>query len=218
MAKESEPPVEELEEPEPVFIPDLPIREVTRPDGWTLFSSVDDRVQRGLDADEWPYKLRCAPWLYQPEGSPLIDDVRHRGAVAFDAGTNYELALFALFQSAGLVGRIPTELAERELLGIGVQLAASGQFIAEEELGDLLPKEIVYRQPVREAKVLLNLTAPFGFNPVSGHIYHPSYELPSWLGFEESAQMIDYAELTSRLLPLLGSLNVLRPHPSQVTS
>lgn len=102
--------------------------------------------------------LADAPWLYQPNGSPRIDEVEPRPSLVFPPGIDYAQALSALYHSALKDASIPpgTKLAE--------PLAADLVVVTPESPGDGLR---------------LSLTAPWGYDEESGRIRPPSTSLPA---------------------------------------
>lgn len=101
--------------------------------------------------------LRAAPWIYQPRGSPRIREVSPLPSLVFPPGTSYQTALFQLYTSVVLQGKVPGETTLEPPLATGVVL--------------LRPKD-------SGAGIAVDLRAPWGYDPQTGSILPPLFELP----------------------------------------
>lgn len=191
---------------DPSLVPEIrPKGRVRFPDGWALFGGQDDRVRLGLETDQSVIALSGAAWLEQPIGSPSIfsEAVTERGALEFDGRIDYLRALFALYQSVNLVGRLPTPAADEALRAIGVRPAAVARYIRKED-PDAPHKTVVFTR--ERDRVLLGLTAPFTWQPDSGAVYFPTYAMPACTTIGAVEVLVERARRVNRILPFTGGL------------
>ncbi len=97
--------------------------------------------------------LARAPWLYQPNGSPNILSSPGLGAIEFPRGTTYAEALYRLYVWVTVVGTLPR----------GVRVVPSLS------VGTVLTPPTATRGPI------VDLRAPFGYDPATGAISPPMY-------------------------------------------
>ncbi|MGD9573551.1 MAG: hypothetical protein AB7V62_16860 [Thermoleophilia bacterium] len=153
-------------------------------------------VGPGAGDDAAPPAAPAWPWAHQPDGAPLIGDVRPQRSLEFPPGTGYDEALTSLF------------IAARQ-----------GALPAEARLRDPLPAEVVYAEEADGRGLRLSLTAPWGWVPSTGAIRAPSVSISGRLSPDEALAVARAMhEPGARPLPAGVAVDVPRLPPCQVVT
>ncbi len=97
-----------------------------------------------------------APWLFPGDSSPRITAAAARPSLAFPAGTTYGDALQQLYMSVAQTGSLPPAA----------------------KLGPPLREGKVLIRATATTGVIIDLRAPWGFDPDTGAIATPTFSLP----------------------------------------
>lgn len=147
--------------------------------------SSDGHIQVGASRPELSPALAGAPWLDQPDGSPLISAVEPRPSLQFPRGVRYDDALAQLFTSALETGDVP----------------------AGTKLTDPLPTGVVLAGDAEEG-ITVSLVAPWGYDVPSGAILPPSVGLSKDLTPAEVQDRIKAAQDAGRAVPEGATVDV----------
>jgi len=113
-----------------------------------------------------------APWLFPGDSSPRITAVAARPSLAFPAGTTYGDALQQLHMSVAQTGSLPPAA----------------------KLGPPLEEGKVLIRATATTGVIIDLRAPWGFDPDTGAIATPTFSLPG----DWTPQRVETAIRTAR--------------------
>ncbi|MCB0882198.1 MAG: hypothetical protein KDC33_08290 [Thermoleophilia bacterium] len=149
----------------------VPVRVATGPGG----APVDSGAAAARLSDD--ALLKGAPWLDQSMGSPSIRSVRALPSLVFPAGTTYDDAITALYESVRSTGALPTSAT----------------------LGPALPKDIVFA--VSRDGSRLSLTAPYGYDVGTGNILMPSLAFPPSMSADDVDAALRDAAARGRAVP-----------------
>ena len=99
--------------------------------------------------------LARAPWLFQGDGAPYVQEVKRLPALRYPRGTTYRAALGQLTRSVAATGTLPRSAA----------------------LVPALPRGAVWAPGTRKLGPRLDLTAPFGYTVPTGAISPPQFSI-----------------------------------------
>lgn len=120
-----------------------------------------------------------APWIHQPNGSPLLQETRKLKSLVFPPGTSYAKAAVALYRSVVSTGQLPA----------GAKLAPP------------LPRTVVWRMGSRKVRPALDLTAPFGYHIPDGRILTPTLNIDGSLSPDEVKEILQRLAAGQPLTP-----------------
>ena len=128
-----------------------------------------------------------APWVDQPNGSPLIAAAPEWPSLVFAPGISYAGALHRLYVAA----------------------RTGAPRVEDAEVAAPLPREVVYVTPRTDADGLrLSLLAPWGWVAPDGAIRPPSISMPANLGYVEIRVRVRAAAAQGLGMPEGGRVDV----------